>query len=209
MFILSNTLYDIPLLRIIVFLYFTNSLTFSEQRSKIFSMNTQIKENIVKSIENFNLPKYHEIPDTGLYLDQTVQYMNRFLQIFPDLEVTPSMISNYVKKGLISRSIKKLYSREQIAFLIFIAFAKNVLSMENIRLLIDIKESSYDTPKAYDYFRLELLNVLEYVFGLKETLETVGFDNTYEKLLLRNTIISVAHKLYLEKVFNEVRSIQN
>lgn len=172
-------------------------------------MNTQIKKNIKDSLVDFILPTYNEIPDTGLYLDQTVQYINRYLQIFPDLEVTPSMISNYVKKGLISRSIKKLYSREQIAHLIFITFAKNVLSMENINLLIDIKNASYATPKAYDYFRLELLNVLEYVFGLKEMLETVGFDNTYEKMLLRNTIISVAHKLYLEKVFDEVRNVKS
>lgn len=171
-------------------------------------MNTEIKLNIKNSIKNFQLPAYNEIPDTGLYLDQTVQYINNFLQIFPDLEVTPSMISNYVKKGLISRSVKKLYSREQIAFLIFITFAKNVLSMDNIRLLIDIKEASYDTPKAYDYFRLELLNVLEYVFGIKSSLDTVGFDDTYEKMLLRNTIISTVHKLYLEKVFLEVHRLK-
>lgn len=171
-------------------------------------MNTQIKNNITNSIISFHLPSYDEIPDTGLYLDQTVQYINRYLQIFPDLEVTPSMISNYVKKGLISRSVKKLYSREQIAYLLFITFAKNVLSMDNIRLLFDIKNASYASKKAYDYFRLELLNVLHYVFGLKETLETVGYDNTYEKLLLRNTIISVSHKLYLEKVFDEVRKVK-
>ena len=172
------------------------------------SMNTQFKENIKKAIENFNLPTYDEIPDTGLYLDQAVQYVNRYLHIFPDLEVTPSMVSNYVKKGLIARSVKKLYYREQIAYLIFITFAKNVLSMDNIRLLFDIKNTSYASYKAYDYFRLELLNVLEYVFEIKENLETVGYDHTYEKMLLRNTIVSVSHKLYLEKVFNEVRILK-
>ena len=172
-------------------------------------MNTQIKKNIKKSIENFNLPTYDEIPDTGLYLEQTVQYINRYLYSFPDLEVTPSMISNYVKKGLISRSVKKLYSREQIAYLIFITFSKTVLSMDNIRLFIDIKKASYESKKAYDYFRLELLNILEFVFELKDTADIVGCDNTQEKLLLRNTIISVAHKLYLEKVFDEVRALKN
>ena len=188
---------------------FTNSLTFRKQRSKMTFMNTQIKKNIKKSIENFNLPTYDEIPDTGLYLEQTVQYINRYLYSFPDLEVTPSMISNYVKKGLISRSVKKLYSREQIAYLILITFSKSVLYMDNIRLFIDIKKESYESKKAYDYFRLELLNVLGHVFELKETLETVGCDNTQEKLMLRNTIISVAHKLYLEKVFDEVRALKN
>ena len=80
--------------------------------------------------------------------------------------------------------------------------------MDNIRLLFDIKNASYASYKAYDYFRLELLNVLEYVFEIKENLETVGYDHTYEKMLLRNTIVSVSHKLYLEKVFNEVRILK-
>lgn len=167
-------------------------------------MNTQIKKNISKSIQSFHLPKYEEIPDSGLYLDQTVQFINGYLHMFPDLEVTPYMISNYVKKGLISRSTKKLYSREQIAYLIFIAFAKNVLSMENIRLFIDIQIDSYDLTKAYEYFRQELLNVMGYVFGLKKELETVGEEHTSEKLLLRNTIIAVSHKVYLEKICSEI-----
>lgn len=171
--------------------------------------NNTFNESITKSIEGFHLPRYEEIPNVGLYLDQTAKYINEYLTLFPDLEMTPSMISNYVKKGLISRSVKKLYSREQIAYLIFITFSKSVLSMDNIRLFIDIKKESYESKKAYDYFRLELLNVLGHVFELKETLETVGCDNTQEKLMLRNTIISVAHKLYLEKVFDEVRALKN
>lgn len=172
------------------------------------SMNTQIKKNISNSIQSFHLPKYDEIPDSGLYLDQAVQFINGYLYIFPDLEVTPYMISNYVKKGLISRSTKKLYSREQIAYLIFIAFAKNVLSMENIRLFNNIQKNSYELKKAYEYFRLELLNVMEYVFGLKENLATIGEEDSSEKLLLRNTIIAVSHKVYLEKVCAEITKLQ-
>lgn len=172
-------------------------------------MNAQIKKNISKSIQPFHLPKYDEIPDSGLYLDQTAQFINGYLYIFPDLEVTPYMISNYVKKGLISRSTKKLYSREQISYLIFIAFAKSVLSMENIRLFVDIQKNSYDLEKAYEYFRQELLNIMEYVFGLKQNLENVGEDDSSEKLLLRNTIIAVAHKVYLEKVCSEICRLQH
>lgn len=171
------------------------------------SMNTTIKKNISKSIQTFSLPAYEEIPDSGLYLDQAVQFINGYLHIFPDLEVTPYMISNYVKKGLISRSTKKLYSREQISYLIFIAFAKNVLSMENIHLFIDIQKNSYQLAKAYEYFRQELLNILKYVFGLKDALDTVGEDHTFEKLLLRNTIIAVSHKVYLEKICSEITDL--
>lgn len=173
------------------------------------SMNTQIKKNISKSFQAFYLPEYDEIPDSGLYLEQTVQYINNYLQIFPDLEITSYMVSNYVKKGLISRATKKLYSREQISYLIFIAFAKNVLSMENIQLFIDLQKDSYDARKAYEYFRLELINILEYVFGIKKELDTIGQDHTSEKYLLRDMIIAVSHKVYLEKIFSEIAALQN
>ena len=43
------------------------------------------------------LPEYREIPDVGLYLDQAVKYINGILEPYPDLQVTGSMLSNYVK----------------------------------------------------------------------------------------------------------------
>ena len=114
------------------------------------------------------------------------------------------MISNYVKKGLLSNPVKKQYSREQIAYLMYIAVAKTVLSMEDIRLSVDVQQQSYTPQRAYDYFCCELENVLEYVFGLKDQLDTVGVDATAEKVMLRNTIITVAHKVYLNALFEEL-----
>ena len=46
------------------------------------------------SIELFRMPRYREIPDVGLYLDQTVKYINRFLAPLGCEEITPSMVSN-------------------------------------------------------------------------------------------------------------------
>ena len=39
---------------------------------------------------------------------------------------------------------------------------------------------------------------MQFVFGLKEKLDTVGTHNADTKILLRNTIIAVAHKAYLD-----------
>ena len=41
-------------------------------------------------------------------------------------------VSNYVKKGILSHPVKKKYTREQIASLMYIVVSKTVLSMENI-----------------------------------------------------------------------------
>ena len=159
------------------------------------------KEQMLESIRVFSLPRYEEIPNVGLYLEQTSKYISEYTAQLGDFSLTGSMISNYVKKGLVANPVKKQYSREQIAYLIFIAVSKSVLSMEDIRLMICLQKESYGPQKAYDYFCQELENVLLYVFGLKEALDTVGSSNTDTKTLLRNTIITVAHKAYLDRHF--------
>lgn len=159
------------------------------------------KAKILESIRHFSLPRYEEIPDVGLYLEQTAKYISEYTAQLGDLTLTGSMISNYVKKDLVANPVKKQYSREQIAYLFFIAVGKNVLSMEDIRLLFQLQKQSYTPQQAYDYFRTELQNVLLFVFGLKDGLDNVGTTNTETKNLLRTTIITVAHKVYLDKAF--------
>ena len=80
---------------------------------------------MIAQISEFRMPRYREIPDVGLYLDQTVKYMNRYLAPLGCMEITTSMVSNYVKKGYISNPVRKQYSAEQIAYLLFIAVAKS------------------------------------------------------------------------------------
>ena len=152
-------------------------------------------------LENFQLPKYDSIPDVGLYLEQTVRYVNGFFSAFPYLKLTGSMVSNYVKQGLVENPVKKQYFRDHIALLIFIAVVKNVLSLDNISLLFEIRRETYSIRKAYDYFYLELENVLAYVFGVKDRLDLIGTEATEQKFLLRNAIISVAYKMYLDQYF--------
>ncbi len=161
-------------------------------------MNPDIKKSMEYAVSNFYLPNYDDIPNVGLYLEQVSKYISEYFESVGNITLTTSMISNYVKKGLISNPIKKQYDREQIASLFFVTVAKTVLSIEDIRLLMQLQESTYPKKVAYEYFRRELENILHYVFGLKETIDTVGSDDNEGKTLLRNTIIAVAHKAYLD-----------
>ena len=160
-------------------------------------MNQKIQEEIL----NFHFPSYTEIPNVGLYLEQTQDYINEILYPLTHEKITKSMISNYVKKGLISNPVKKKYSRDQIAVLIYLTLAKTVISLEDIQLLIELKNRSYDNKTAFDYFKKEFENTLYYIFGIKDHLDSVGKDDTFPKTLLRNKIMTFAHKIYLEKSF--------
>lgn len=170
-------------------------------------MKQETKNRICLSIRDFRLPRYSEIPNVGLYLEQVTKYICEYLAPIQDNAITGSMISNYVKRGLVKNPVRKLYDREQIAYLLFIAVAKSVLSLEDIQLLIRVQQKSYTPEVAYNYFCCELENILQVVFGLKDTLDEVGVDHTEEKTMLRNTIITAAHKVYLDKSLNKVREI--
>ena len=164
-------------------------------------MEKQMQHRISTELGEFRLPRYHEIPDVGLYLEQTTKYITDSLAPLTDAAVTASMISNYVKRGLISNPVKKQYSREQIAYLIYIAVVKNVLSMDEIRLTVAVQQQSYAPQVAYDYFCAELENILDYILGREENLDVVGVDSTEEKVMLRSAIVTAVHKIYLDKLF--------
>lgn len=167
-------------------------------------MKTETKQALANSLKDFRLPRYREIPDVGLYLEQVVKFLDQILKPLGWESLTASMISNYVKKGLIPSPLKKQYSRDQIGHLVFIALAKNVLSLDDLTTFIRLQERTYSMAVAYDYFCLELENMLCFVFGLKDQAEEVGVENTDEKTMLRNCIIAISHKLYLEKFIRAV-----
>jgi len=167
-------------------------------------MKPETKQQVAEALMEFRLPRYHEIPTVGLYLEQTAKYINEYLLPLQENMLTTSMISNYVKKDLIPNPVKKLYYRDQIAYLFFIAVAKNVLSLDALIGFIKLQQQTYDLPKAYNYFCDELENLLQFTFDLKGTLEVLGEDNTDEKKLLYTCIVSAVQKVYLEKCLKAI-----
>lgn len=168
-------------------------------------MKNEGNTNIMEAIKSFRMPRFHELPDVGLYLDQTTKYINGFISPL-GWEITSSMISNYVKKGLITNPVKKQYSALQIAYLFFIAIAKNALSMENIKKLLDIQKELYEPQVAFDYFCTELENMLHVIFGVSDKEQNVGVTNSEEKELCRGLIIAVVHIVHLKTYFEKMEN---
>jgi len=162
-------------------------------------MKLETKQRISVSIGEFRLPRYQDIPNVGLYLEQTCKYMADFLAPLGDYALTPSMVSNYVKKGLIPSPVKKQYGRDQLAYLLFIAVAKNVLSLDALADFIQLQRRTYPLNRAYDYFCEMFENLLRFTFELQDTLESTGEETSDEKRLLYTCIFAVTQKVYLER----------
>lgn len=167
-----------------------------------FIMNDNIIVKIKSNIQTFHLPRYKEITDVGLYLEQVVRFVNIYLNQMGCAEITSSMVSNYVKQGTIPRPVKKAYSADAIAYLIFVSIVKSVMPLEDIRMLIQLQKDTYSLEQAYNYFCDEVENVLQYIYGFKSEMEHIGVTSTWKKDLLRNTIIAVGQQIYLNSYLN-------
>ena len=148
-------------------------------------------------LQGFRLPRYEEIPDFGLYLEQTLTYINHALAPLGHASLTASMLGNYVKQGYIPRPIKKQYFADQIGYLIFMAITKQVLPLEHIRTLFDMQRQSYTSQAAYDNFCVRLEAMLQYLFGEREEPVLYPDDATFEQQVLQSVIVATAHVIHL------------
>ena len=101
------------------------------------------------------LPRWQDLPDLDLYMDQVLSLMERYVGKELDdsgKSLTASMINNYVKMGMIPPPVRKRYTRMHLAYLVMICVLKPVLPLADInRLLVSAVDGS-DIPEFYDAF---------------------------------------------------------
>lgn len=100
-------------------------------------------------------PKWDELPELDLYLDQVLLYVNNVCGSSisaADKGLTASMINNYVKHGYIAKPVKKKYKRRQVARLIAITTLKTVFSIQEISATLNMLHKSADSRELYDDF---------------------------------------------------------
>ena len=103
-------------------------------------------------LQGCRLPPWESLPDFGLYMDQMIPFVNRaFPEAGPYLELTPSMINNYVKAGLMDKPSGKKYSREALAQLMMLIQLKLTTPMDLMKVLLHPEENT-DTERLYQQF---------------------------------------------------------
>ena len=104
---------------------------------------------------HFSYPKWEEIPNIALYLDQVLLYVNQVcapVSPYTDKGLTASMVNNYVKHGYISKPEKKKYQRKQIARLIAITTLKSVFSIQEIAQTLNTLHTETNSQELYNAF---------------------------------------------------------
>ena len=138
-----------------------------------------ILNSILASISRIDYIKPDEIPGIDLYMDQVTTFMENHLSSSKrhpeDKVLTKTMINNYAKNHLLPPPVKKKYSREHILMLTFIYYFKNIMSINDIQVLLG--------PIAEEFFpgngSLKLQEVYQEIMDLElEQIEPLIKDVT-------------------------------
>ena len=122
------------------------------------------KTNITLNIQHTSLPTWDELPEIELYMDQVIVLMEKYLSdsTYPDNKIiTPSMINNYVKLGIMPAPIKKKYSREHLAYLVIICSLKQVVPLPNIKEIMENRLKSHSISEILDFYS----NLYDFAFN--------------------------------------------
>ena len=82
-----------------------------------------------------------DIPNIDLYMDQVTTFMDDHLGLFKRREdekiLTKTMINNYSKCDILPSTTRKKYTNEHMILLLFVYYFKNILSIPDIKALLD------------------------------------------------------------------------
>ncbi len=153
----------------------------------------------VEDIRAYHCPRWDELPDLELYMDQVVSVLDKNLKIFigddPSRSVTSTMINNYVKQKLVRPPKNKRYEREHIANIYVITLMKQVLSLVEIRDAIACVREDYSPKDAYDRFcEMFEQSLVSVFFG--ESIEVPATEHTESDAIIRSICLAYANILY-------------
>lgn len=175
----------------------------------------------MEDLQRYHLPRWEELPDIELYMDQVITLIERYLA--PLLEeadeennkiITSAMINNYVKLGIMPKPIKKRYERVHLAHMIVITILKQVILIPEVKQGIYLQTLvSGNIEAAYDLFCDELedaLRVMTQRFRpAGDDVETLTIERVgSERIGLHMACVSMASKIITEKVIHVRTKVQ-
>lgn len=153
-----------------------------------------------------HLPRWKELPNIDLYIDQVVTLINETLAPIltksdtekNNLLLTKNMINNYVKNKIIEPPIKKKYNKSHLAKFFVICVLKEVYKISDIQTLIQLALEKSSIENAYDNFCNLFEQALKCVFNKVDLVE--NYTTNDQRYLLKTVLLSCAYSIYTKKV---------
>ena len=161
--------------------------------------------------KNFRIPRWEEIPDVDLYLEQIVSLIDGSIGKYVNEDgkkaLTKTMVNNYVKQRIIEAPEKKKYNKVAVASLFVITVLKPVFSITQIAELINLAIKANDVAISYNRFCEVIEEAVRTVFAGEE-LSGRGVQNEAQYILI-NVCRTFACSLYVKETYFEKGEIPN
>lgn len=193
--------------------------------------NDDLINSIIASFGRIDNISLDELPNIDLYMDQLTSFMDERLKKttrYPDKDkiLTKTMINNYTKNDLLPPPVKKKYSKDHMILLIFIYYCKSILSINDIRTLLEplrerfgagIDDFSLDDiyETTCELQKEELLPAIEDIRKKYDrallTYQDAGLPKDEQKKLQELSFITLlsydvyVKKLLIEKILDNIR----
>ena len=110
-----------------------------------------------KYLDDFRLPLWEQIPDIGLYMEQVILLLRKYLDYLPpelkeEQFITAATINNYVRMKVMPEPVKRRYYRIHIAYLIIILTLKHSLSIALIQKIIPMGLPEEEVEEIYNAY---------------------------------------------------------
>lgn len=155
-------------------------------------------------IINYHCPRWNELPEIELYIDQVIFLLEQNLSIFNDNNtpiITSSMINNYVKQHILKPPVKKKYNRSHLSYLFVICVFKRLMSLTQIRGSITMTRRLFSVEDGYNLFCTELENALKHaVDPINYPPVLITENDVQEVAALKAIVISFSNIILADRI---------
>lgn len=178
-----------------------------------------------KYLINYRLPEWNEIPDIGLYMEQVIEVLKKYLDYLPpELKeenfITAATINNYVRKGFMPKPVNKRYYRNHMAYLIIICTLKQSLSIPTLKNIIPVDLSSEQLQETYNayayrhhlsckYFAEQVRFIAGGILDHEDSDSPLSIDQTMDLITASATISGFSRILAEKLLLLEGKNLEN
>ncbi len=175
---------------------------------KVVNMNEEILS-LFQEITDLEEIELADIPMIDLYMDQVIKIFENKLEkgkrSSQDKLLTKTMINNYVKGKILLPAKKKRYTPEHLIMMVFIYHLKQVLSINDIKILFTetIYKEEIDLFALYDRFiQVKKQDQAQAEKAVKEKLEALE-ENQSDEIDIIMMVLSLVNSANMQKQLAE------
>lgn len=111
-------------------------------------------DSVLNKLEAYHYPRFDELPEEPVFISDVVEIVRQTASAVPMRVLrklfTTSMVSNYVKQGLVDPPVGKKYTRKHIAQVLYVAMLKLVFRVEEVAIFTHMLDWEHHCEEVHN-----------------------------------------------------------